>query len=397
MFGRGFGNGLWNGATVRPTARMGGKQLGQLACCNAPNGQGYCFDSGTGVCVMTWISGSGAPPGSPACVQDAQGQWVHPGCPGVDGPPPGDGDGGRPCLPPGCRYVAAPQNPMQEVICECYNCTTGESRRWQGMLGQFTAMGLKNPCLSTPQWFPKPIQCPPEGEDYVLPPFGGCPPPPDGGPPPPPPPPPPDGEACPAGMIKRDDKCCTPDEYAISTTFDPAQPEGVCVAKHQCFLPPDYTQLVGPPVEGGVDMSFCEAAVLPADYEGGLACPTDGTYDIYDAVTGELIASDVAAGDLPPDAEIVAVDDPRCGPLVAPPGLPPGPLPPPIAPGLPFPSEGAPIPTTPMPGAPQAPTQNPFTTGFVPCGGQPPINVRSLRTETLPSRPDSWQDQWTRI
>jgi hypothetical protein len=30
-----------------------------------------------------------------------------------------------------------------------------------------------------------------------------------------------------------------------------------------------------------------------------------------------------------------------------------------------------------------------------PCGGQVPFSVRLLRTETAPSRPDLWKDQWT--
>lgn len=54
--------------------------LGQVACCNAPNGVGYCFDVGSGECVMTWVNQSGGPPGSPACVQDANGKWIHPSC-----------------------------------------------------------------------------------------------------------------------------------------------------------------------------------------------------------------------------------------------------------------------------------------------------------------------------
>ncbi len=66
MFRLGFGNGLWDRATVRPNAHLGGKRLGQLQCCTAPNGKGYCFDSGTGECVLTWIAASGSPqPNSP--------------------------------------------------------------------------------------------------------------------------------------------------------------------------------------------------------------------------------------------------------------------------------------------------------------------------------------------
>lgn len=56
-------------------------QLGETLCCNAPDGKGYCFDSGTGECVATWVSASGGPAGSPACIKDSRGRWVHPSCP----------------------------------------------------------------------------------------------------------------------------------------------------------------------------------------------------------------------------------------------------------------------------------------------------------------------------
>lgn len=56
-------------------------QLGQVQCCNAPDGKGYCFDTATGECVATWVSASGGPPGSPACIKDSRGRWVHPSCP----------------------------------------------------------------------------------------------------------------------------------------------------------------------------------------------------------------------------------------------------------------------------------------------------------------------------
>lgn len=84
MFGRGFGGAApWHAPQAVPLspARLGAvklvelgdlgerarnKKLGQLACCTAPNGKGYCFDSGTGVCVLTWIAASGSPqPNSP--------------------------------------------------------------------------------------------------------------------------------------------------------------------------------------------------------------------------------------------------------------------------------------------------------------------------------------------
>ncbi len=167
-----------------------------------------------------------------------------------------------------------------------------------------------------------------------------------------------------------------------------------------------------------VDDTLTESNCAPPP-EGSLACPTNGTFDLYD-LEGNHIASNVAEADLPPGAEIVLADDERCGPpdtppptippptipppTIPPPTIPPGvgpvgplpppPLPPPVSPppGLPT---GAPIPTAPMPGAP---IQNKgFTGGFIPCGTQPPIKLRVLPTETLPSRPDSWTEQWTSL
>ncbi len=143
-----------------------------------------------------------------------------------------------------------------------------------------------------------------------------------------------------------------------------------------------------------------EPTPAPPTEEGSHACPTNGTYDLYDAETGEHIASDVAEADLPAGAEIVAVDDPRCGPAPEPdpPTLPSdgGPVQ-----EIPAPGPGAPpVQTQPLPTVPQArqvPGQGSFTSQFIPCGQQPPISVRSLRTETVPSRPDSWQDEWIRI
>lgn len=202
-------------------------------------------------------------------------------------------------------------------------------------------------------------------------------------------------------MLQQGEYCCE-ETYEISTTFDPQQPEGVCVATRTCYSPPDYTQIIGAPVEGGVDPSFCEAPPPPTEEEA-LACPTDGTFDLYDAVSGEHIASGVAEADLPAGAEIVADDDPRCGPT--PPPVP-GPAPAPT-PGAPFPG---PIPTAPpgappmvppsaptAPGAAPIPGTDPFARGFLPCGAQPPINLRVLKTQTLPSRPDLWQSDWAQL
>lgn len=55
--------------------------LGEVLCCSTPDGGAYCFDSSTGECVVTWVSASGAPSGSPACVKSAKGEWIHPKCP----------------------------------------------------------------------------------------------------------------------------------------------------------------------------------------------------------------------------------------------------------------------------------------------------------------------------
>ncbi len=142
-----------------------------------------------------------------------------------------------------------------------------------------------------------------------------------------------------------------------------------------------------------------EPAPAPPSEEESLACPINGTFDLYDAETGEHIASDVDEADLPVGAEIVAIDDPRCGPVAAPP---PTTLPSDAGPTQPGPAPGqkVPVPTQQLPPVPQTqqvPGQGSFTSQFIPCGQQPPVKVRSLRTETLPSRPDSWQDQWTTI
>lgn len=53
-------------------------------CCNAPDGS-HCFDETTGECINTWNSES-PNPGSPPCVRDVHGNWVHPDC--LPPPPP---------------------------------------------------------------------------------------------------------------------------------------------------------------------------------------------------------------------------------------------------------------------------------------------------------------------
>lgn len=165
-------------AALQPVYELGKPvrrhNLGQLACCNAPTGKSYCFDTGSGECIMTWVSSATGSPDTPACVQDSRGQWVLPSCLGLEAQP----SPGRPELPAGCSYVAAEGNAMQEVICETYNCTTRESGGWRGMLSDFLSMGGINPGLKSPEWFPKPAQCPngPGGGGTYTPPGAAAPP-----------------------------------------------------------------------------------------------------------------------------------------------------------------------------------------------------------------------------
>ncbi len=200
----------------------------------------------------------------------------------------------------------------------------------------------------------------------------GAPPPPPAPPPEPPPPteppptepvptvptPEPSPEPLPPGLGTH--YCCRPDGNLIAIT--------------------DVTQCP----EGTTEVAEGTECPLPSAEEEALACPTNGTFDIYDTETGELIASDVAEADLPVGAEIVAVDDPRCGlePTIPPPVAPPTePTPQPV------PSDGAvpPIPTGPqptVPGTQLAPAPGSFTGRFLPCGAQPPVSVRSLRRDS---------------
>lgn len=156
-------------ARLLPTYELGRPvkrhSLGQVVCCNAPDGKGYCFDTGSGQCVMTWVS-DGLAPGSPACVLNSKGDWVPPSCLDLD-PNPAPG---RPKLPPGCRYLTSESSVEPQVICECYNCTTRESDGWRGSISQWIENGSKNPCLKDPQWYPKPAVCPPGGGGTYTPP-----------------------------------------------------------------------------------------------------------------------------------------------------------------------------------------------------------------------------------
>ncbi len=225
-------------------------------------------------------------------------------------------------------------------------------------------------------------------------------------PPPEPPPEPPPPEP-PPGMGKY--FCCNPDGNLIVFTDVTQCPVGTTEVAEGVECPPPSPPPEPPPPEPPPTVPPPPPSPPPeppppepppSAEEEALACQTNGTFDLYDA-TGQLVASDVAEEDLPAGVEIVAVDDPRCGPapepgVVSPTGDVPSAIP---TPG----PTAASIPTTPLaplpgvPQAPQAPAQGPFTSQIYPCGTKLPVSVRSLRTETLPSRPDSWKDQWTSL
>lgn len=68
-------------ARLRPSYELGRPiaHLGQgPKCCNSPDGT-KCFDHATGDCINTWNS-TAATPGAPSCVQNPQGEFVHPDC-----------------------------------------------------------------------------------------------------------------------------------------------------------------------------------------------------------------------------------------------------------------------------------------------------------------------------
>lgn len=96
------------------------------------------------------------------------------------------------------------------------------------------------------------------------------------------------------------------------------------------------------------------------------------------------------------------IEEPEATPVPTP-----APTPAPTPSVRPQPSGGFPGAFQPIPLEPSGPmpTQDVFRPAaqrpqeFVhrafPCGGQVPFSVRLLRTETAPSRPDLWKDQWT--
>lgn len=256
-----------------------------------------------------------------------------------------------------------------------------------------------------PAELPPPPPPPPPEEELPPPPEEEIPP-----PPPPPteelPPPPevlPDGDECPPGRTMTPWWGCTYQasaclqENGTYTILEVTEVDGKLTWTGRTLAvnvsPEELTEYASYVTMDDDACIALKTFAAPSLEDADWACPTNGTFDLYDALTGEHLASDVAQEDLPEGVEIIAADDPRCG-EEAPPSapLPTAPAPEP-APGLP--TEAPPgVPTLP---APQLPGTGGFTTRFVPCGAQPPIQVRSLRTGTVPSRPDSWQDQWTQI
>ncbi len=339
--GRSFGN-FFGSRLTPPPPPPPKKKLGQVGslCCSAPDGSGgWCFDANfnaSGRCGAVW--GYDPASGGDICVPDTSGDtwsvgWVHPNCPSGAAPP----------LPPPATPPPEPEPEPDTNFC----CSP------DGDLLIFTD---GTPCSPGTIEIPKGAECVPFGPEPV----------PSPEPEPEPIPEPPPG----AGTYY----CCQPGGNLIAIT--------------------DVTQC--PP--GTTEVAEGTECPLPADEEEALACLTNGTFDLYD-VNGQLVASDVAEADLPAGVEIVAVDDPRCGPALDPDVVSPtdGELPQDIpAPG-PTATSIPKTPLSPLPGAPQAPQmpgQGPFTSQFYPCGTKLPVSVRSLRTETLPSRPDSWKDQW---
>lgn len=78
------------------------KRMGEISCCNAPNGMSYCFDNGTGECINTWNS-SNPTPGAPDCVKNVDGFWVHPTCGGAAPVAPGATSGATEPPPSGAK------------------------------------------------------------------------------------------------------------------------------------------------------------------------------------------------------------------------------------------------------------------------------------------------------
>lgn len=312
------------------------KRLGQLTCCNAPDGKGYCFDTGTGECSLAWIS-QGAQPGSPACVQNDRGEWVHPSCEGL-APEPSPG---RPELPPGCRYVAAPDNPMQEVICEGLNCRTQKVDRWRGFLSDFLAAGGVNPVLVGPEWVPIPGGvC---NGDGAPPPPDTAPAPTDGAPPPA------DEEPTKAGPVA----CPDDGRYDL------------------------YDTLTG-------DLLLADVA------EGDLPEGVE-VVDATDPRCGPVLAPGGAQEGAPSPG-------PGPGPAAPPggvPGLPTGPLPGAGLPGAP--SAGARrVPGQLGPVSLRQPRQGPFPQTFYPCGA-PSYMIQDLATVTQEHRsPADFEPRWRR-
>lgn len=108
--------GAWLGQVpLRARPFMGGlvRRLGQLNCCvkTGPGGgqQQICVDTGSGQCVVTWISPEGNYPGVPACGPDG----LPPSCsaPSAAAPPPPTAP------PPAAPPPAAPPTPAPAPSC----------------------------------------------------------------------------------------------------------------------------------------------------------------------------------------------------------------------------------------------------------------------------------------
>jgi len=229
-------------------------------------------------------------------------------------------------------------------------------------------------CVQAPPGYPG---LPAQG-GWIPPDCGAAPPPEE---PPPPPPPPPSGEC--VNWVK------------TGHMEEDAGGQPKCFDMFQCSDNPSVEKQeevpcipTSPPPTGPTDQpipSCCKQIEA-----GGISCefPAQGF-------------SDYTSDQLTP--EVLAMIEAQCAP---PPETPP-PSPPPTPP--PDYYGGGGIPTQPMPlptgdvfrpaQAMPLPTRGPgqFMTRAFPCGSKPPISVRNLRTETTPSRPDLWQDQWTRI
>lgn len=181
-----------------------------------------------------------------------------------------------------------------------------------------------------------------------------------------PPPPPtepvtPGTDECPEGWTPAEAvgelRCCR-------TREEGPDADGKCWKVTECIRAADPDTILGPVTE---EIPCPEAPTYPPK-----ACRTNGLYDLYDADTGEVLARDVAEGDLPDDVEVLAPDDPRCADLTVSPAppTPAGVSPPPLGPAGPLPVR----------------ERMPRGTLTQPCGFQRPYQVQVLRRWTHEQR-----------